>query len=130
MGVDGIDKLRARLPTAKQITVETERTIGSAALIIQANIQRVAPVDTGNLRRRIFQTENKTGATVFTRVFYAPFVKGTASVARKIAKGKRKRQSRSGGKRYPPPPTPPDFWLVGVERGLSQLRRTAPKNSR
>ena len=120
MGVDGIDKLRARIPTAKRITEVAERTTSSAALVIQAEIQRVVPVDTGNLRRRIRTTRGRSWRASVCTGLLCSLCK--ASVSRKVTKGKgkkRKRQSPSGGKRYPAPASP---GLIGAER----VRKASP----
>jgi HK97 gp10 family phage protein len=76
-GVVGLDKLQKKLNTIKNLEKDprVDKSLGRGAARMQAAVKMLTPVDTGNLRNKIFLDHKKQNEwSVETNVEYAPFV--------------------------------------------------------
>lgn len=58
----------------KMLNSELARKNEAAAIAIESEAKRLAPVDTGRLRASITHDSDETGAVIGTNLEYAPFV--------------------------------------------------------
>ena len=76
-GVVGLDKLQKKLNTIKNLEKDprVDKSLGRGAARMQAAVKMLTPVDTGNLRNKIFLDHKKQNEwSVETNVEYAPYV--------------------------------------------------------
>ena len=76
-GVVGLDKLQKKLNTIKNLEKDprVDKSLGRGAARMQAAVKMLTPVDTGNLRNKIFLNHKKEREwSVETNVEYAPYV--------------------------------------------------------
>ena len=76
-GVVGLDKLQKKLNTIKNLEKDprVDKSLGRGAARMQAAVKMLTPVDTGNLRNKIFLDHKKQNEwSVETNVEYASYV--------------------------------------------------------